>query len=66
MAGTTGLEPATPSVTGWYSNQLSYVPTSSGAISYISEYFLQGDFFIFYNYYNILMQNLYDGEGASL
>jgi hypothetical protein len=26
MAGATGLEPATPSVTGWYSNQLSYAP----------------------------------------
>ncbi len=26
MAGVTGLEPATPSVTGWYSNQLSYTP----------------------------------------
>ena len=28
MAGATGLEPATPSVTGWYSNQLSYAPAS--------------------------------------
>ncbi len=26
MAGLTGLEPATSSVTGWHSNQLSYNP----------------------------------------
>ena len=26
MARETGLEPATPTVTGWYSNQLSYSP----------------------------------------
>ncbi len=28
MAGLTGLEPATSSVTGWHSNQLSYNPNS--------------------------------------
>ena len=27
MARETGLEPATSTVTGWYSNQLSYSPT---------------------------------------
>ena len=26
VAGATGLEPATSSVTGWHSNQLSYAP----------------------------------------
>ena len=28
----TGLEPATPGVTGRYSNQLSYIPTESGGV----------------------------------
>ena len=28
MAGKTGLEPATSTVTGWHSNQLSYFPAS--------------------------------------
>jgi len=28
MAGLTGLEPATSSVTGWHSNQLSYNPSA--------------------------------------
>ncbi len=28
MAGLTGLEPATSSVTGWHSNQLSYNPAN--------------------------------------
>ena len=33
MARETGLEPATSTVTGWHSNQLSYSPASSGSIS---------------------------------
>ena len=28
MAGKTGLEPATSTVTGWHSNQLSYFPAA--------------------------------------
>ena len=33
MARTTGLEPATPGVTGRYSNQLSYVPAEAAGIA---------------------------------
>ena len=33
MARATGLEPATSSVTGWYSNQLSYAPATCDAES---------------------------------
>jgi hypothetical protein len=29
MAGLTGLEPATSSVTGWHSNRLSYNPANT-------------------------------------
>ena len=32
MAGLTGLEPATSSVTGWHSNRLSYNPAIFGAL----------------------------------
>ena len=32
MARETGLEPATPTVTGWYSNQLSYSPALEARI----------------------------------
>jgi hypothetical protein len=32
MAGLTGLEPATSSVTGWHSNQLSYNPKVSNSV----------------------------------
>ena len=34
MAGLTGLEPATSSVTGWHSNQLSYNPKTSSQFNY--------------------------------
>ena len=33
MARETGLEPATSTVTGWHSNQLSYAPASRYAIT---------------------------------
>ena len=41
MAGTTGLEPATSTVTGWHSNQLSYVPASLRPLEYSVLYSLQ-------------------------
>ena len=34
MARETGLEPATSTVTGWYSNQLSYSPAYYLGITY--------------------------------
>ncbi len=37
MARETGLEPATSTVTGWYSNQLSYSPALETNAAYIIE-----------------------------
>ncbi len=33
VARETGLEPATSTVTGWYSNQLSYSPAINAVVS---------------------------------
>ena len=46
MAGATGLEPATPCVTGMYSNQLNYAPTIN-AISYTEQNLELQAFFLF-------------------
>ncbi len=38
MAGLTGLEPATSSVTGWHSNQLSYNPNYNNDKLFLNEW----------------------------
>ena len=57
MARETGLEPATSTVTGWYSNQLSYSPALCNA--YYTPFFLQCKcgmqfFLIFFEFFGMI------------